>query len=708
MASLSAITDTSAGSGSPARLRGRTLTLAHGAWLLCAGLSLALFVASLPTYYTRQLAYQGDHQHAPAAVHAGLEQLGISPTLYVQIGLVPLILVVAVFVAVGAIIFWRKRDNPAMLYISLTLVVFGAIWPNTMDDLASAHPLLTEPERLVNAIGFGGFFALCYLFPDGRFVPRWSRWVCLGWAAFEVFTLWPLPAPPNFGPAQPLVVALLVLLFPGTMLYAQIHRYRRESTPTQRQQLKWVSFALVLVLVSFVLTGLAGELPVVNRPGVPAALYDVASDFVYTFVFMLVPVAIGLAVLRHRLWDIDPIINHTLVYGGLTTAVVALYVLVVAELGVIFGTGGNLLFSLIATGLVAVIFQPLRLHLQRGANRLVYGERDDPYRVLSRLGQRLDSTLAPEALLPAVVQTVCEALRLPYAAVALRQGEDYVPAAAAGSPVPGLLCLPLVYQQEPVGQLWLAPRAPGEQFSVDDWRLLDDLARQISAAAQAVHLARSLQRSREQLVTAREEERRRLRRDLHDGLGPRLASLTMRLETARGQLGADPAADALLADLALRAQEAVADIRRLVYQLRPPALDELGLVSALHETALLAGVPLAVEAPEPLPPLPAAVEVAAFRIGQEALTNTARYAGAGSCRLRLALGPVDSIASLTLEVADDGRGIAPEKRLGVGLLSMRERAEELGGRLTIESGPGGTTVRAVLPCAVGRVPNEGV
>jgi signal transduction histidine kinase len=268
------------------------------------------------------------------------------------------------------------------------------------------------------------------------------------------------------------------------------------------------------------------------------------------------------------------------------------------------------------------------------------------------------------------------------------------------------LRLPLVYQNEVVGQLVLAHRAPGEAFSAADRRLLEDLAHQAGVAAHAVrlttdlqHLAADLQRSRERLVTAREEERRRLRRDLHDGLGPTLASLAQRLDTARVLVSHEPeAAVALLGDLKAQVKTTIVDIRRLVYALRPPALDELGLVSAIREHVThyndSDGFYIALEAPERLPPLPAAVEVAAYRIVLEALTNVARHAHAQTCRIRMEL---TEAQALCLEITDDGVGLPTACQAGVGLTAMRERAMELGGQCRIEPGaPNGTRVWARL------------
>jgi signal transduction histidine kinase len=195
--------------------------------------------------------------------------------------------------------------------------------------------------------------------------------------------------------------------------------------------------------------------------------------------------------------------------------------------------------SFLATGVVAVCFQPLRARLQRAVNRLLYGDRDEPYVVLSRLGQRLEATLAPDAVLPTIVQTVREALKLPYVAISVWQEGSEVKTVAAGMQVGAASRLPLVYQQERIGELILAPRAADAAFTPADRLLLDDLARQAGVAVHAVRLTTELQRARERLVAAREEERRRLRRDLHDGLGPQLASQTLTIDAARKLLHQD-------------------------------------------------------------------------------------------------------------------------------------------------------------------------
>jgi signal transduction histidine kinase len=490
-------------------------------------------------------------------------------------------------------------------------------------------------------------------------------------------------------------------------LALRLHRARGD----ERQQLKWFLYAAVPAALCFSLSWL--EFTVVDFTqlvfGTPLIPLDdnLLDNILYggVFALLVVPLFTYIAIVRYRLYDIDVVINRTLVYGALTSCVVGIYVLAVVALGALFQTQGNLVVSLLATGVVAVLFQPLRSRLQRSVNRLMYGERDDPYAVISRLGRRLEATLAPDAVLSTIVKTIREALKLPYTAIALpRNGEGFEVVATSGEQSPAdRLVLPLSYGGESVGELLLAPRAPGEGFSAADRRLLDDLAHQAGVAVHGVRVMADLQRSRERLVLAREEERRRLRRDLHDELAPTLAALGLSAATVGELIPTDPK-DAAFANEKLQAaiRATVGEIRRLVYDLRPPALDELGLIEAIRERASHYGVGdegfrATVEAPDELPPLPAAVEVAAYRIVQEALMNVSRHARASSCTVRLACTDSSS-RELTIEVTDDGVGLPERPEGGVGLHSMRERAAELGGECEIvRSWPSGTRVFARLP-----------
>ena len=680
--------------GSPAilGLRGRRLGLVRAIWIAVSILNVGLYLASVPIDYRNRMP----SLHEPD-VRANLAELGLSVELTAAYLVALAVVFTSVCCVVGLIVFARGSDDPMALLVSLLLVTWGTQFPGTVLALAGLHPALGWLVALLEVFGLPLLVAFFYLFPDGRLVPRWM----IGPAVLAAGTLLLAIFFPrlNLLTAAPVISIPFTLSLFGTMLFAQIYRYRRVSGPMERQQTKWVVFGFAVAILVFLLAILLPVLfPGYNEPGTLSAFVNTTALYA---AFLLMPLSIGGAILRYRLWDIDLIINRTLVYGALTAVVVGLYVLVVGGLGALLAVEGNALLSLLATGLIAVVFAPLQRRLQRGVNRLVYGERDDPYGVLSRLGQRLEATLEPQAVLPSVVQTVREALRLPYAAIALRQEDGLKIAASVGEPVPRLLRLPLAYQGEQVGELVLGPRAGEESFSPVDQRLLEDLARQAGVAVHAVSLTADLQRSRERLVTAREEERRRLRHDLHDGLGPALASMSLQLAAARNLVEDRPEVAEILATLKAQMHDAVADIRRVVYALRPPVLDELGLVAALREYAARyggagpeAGLKVTVEAPPSLPSLSAAVEVAAYRIALEALTNVARHSGARSCTVRLSI--VDG--ALRLEVVDNGHGLRPSTPAGTGLISMRERAQELGGTFEIEPVPGGgTTVRARLP-----------
>ena len=687
------------------------MTLARIAWMVVAALAVSLFVAGVPAEFallrdpcptprcaTGQL---------PDAGLQALETLGLSPEAFAVYIVTIDATFAAVCCAVAALVFWRRSDDRMGLLTSLALLTFGtATFVFTLEALATRHPALGLTSDFLHFLGAASFSLFLYLFPDGRFVPRWTRWVALVWIAWQatrhIFPTWHLNAEAWYLWTSAIVWPLAL----GTVAYAQVYRYRRVSNAAQRQQIKWVVLGIVSALSVFVVTSLAlGAFVPVPTSSRSLVAHLIGYALIYT-AMLLIPLSIGIAVLRYHLYDIDLVINRTLVYGALTACVVLLYVLVVGGLGALLRVQGSLIFSLLATGLAAVMFQPLRDRLQRGVNRLIYGERDDPYAVLSRMGSRLESTLAPDAVLPTVTRALRETLKLTYAEIQLRREGGFEPAATAGDPVENALPLPLVYGGETVGLLVVGPRTGEETFGPTERRLLEDLAHQIGASAhaalmtdEALRLSDDLQRSRERLVEAREEERRRLRRDLHDGLGPQLSSQALTIDAALALMRRDPdAAERLLLELKADAQNAVTDIRRLVYGLRPPALDDLGLLGALRESAAqysTKGLGVSVEAPEDLPPLSAAVEVAAYRIAQEALNNAARHAGAAACTVYLAIERADV---LRVEVRDDGSGIPDHSPVGVGLTSMRERASELGGSFVIEPLPeGGTSVRARLP-----------
>ena len=679
------------------------------------------YLAALLVYYVQFHGLQeGVYAHliSPSAAVSGfdaIEFLHLPLTSSHATLLITLLTLLSPFwIMTSLLIFWRRSDDWMALFVSLFLVMLATNISPALSLLARVAGLsspLGVSITVLHLLAWSSLSLFFALFPDGRFVPGWTRWLTV------VYLVWLVPfcLPSNspFSTAQwpPLLLFSTILGFVLAWTLAQFYRYQRVSTVVQRQQTKWIVFGMVvgmLLDVANILPSLV--LPALAQPGPAHLLYTMLSEVATPLVFLLVPFTIGVAVLHYRLWDIDLLINRTLVYGLLTAGIIGLYLLVVIGLGTLFSALGNLLLSLLATGLIAVVFQPLRQRLQRAVNRLMFGERDDPYRVLSHLSSRLEATLTTDALLPTIVQAVAQALKLPSVAITYKQqGEDTLAASTGDARKrEALVRVPLVCQSEQVGDLVLAARGPGDSLTPADLRLLHDLAPQIAVAVQAVrltaelkHLTTDLQQSRTRLVTAREEERRRLRRDLHDGLGPTLASLTFKIDAARNLLNQDSErADRLLEEVRQQTQGTLAQIRRLVYDLRPPALDELGLLSALREQIASyqhQGLQILIEAPSCLPPLPAAVEVAAYRIAREALTNVVRHAEAEQCLLRLGLH--DSV--LTLQVSDDGKGIPDEHRIGVGLLAMQERAIELGGSCTITRGVStGTTVRVTFPLDV--------
>ena len=400
-----------------------------------------------------------------------------------------------VYWLVAAFLLWRKPDDRMALLAAVSLGIFPIAF--NIGFISTLPSPWWFPAKVVSFIGSISFPLFYYTFPGGRFAPRWIRVVFALVLLYRLLNTFFPTAPFNPISRSPLYSDLIFFGLVGSWVAVQIYRYRQVSSPTQRQQTKWIVYGISMGW-SVYLSNLVLSLffPVLNQTGpLVTVLVDTA---VYLFL-LLIPLAIGFAVARARLWDIDLVINRTLVYAGLTACIAGVYILVVGSLGALIGTGGNLLVDLLATGLVAILLQPLRERVQRGMNHLLYGQRDEPYTVITRLSQRLEGTLAPEAILPTIVETIAQALKLPYAAILLKQDDTFRLSASAGALVGEPLVLPLVYRKEMVGQMHLAPRAPGEALSVADQRLLDELARQAGLAAHAVKLTEDLQRSHEQL-----------------------------------------------------------------------------------------------------------------------------------------------------------------------------------------------------------------
>jgi two-component system NarL family sensor kinase len=614
------------------------------------------------------------------------------------------------YATIGLVLGLRRPANPIGWLYAASGLVWALVIPFLpwVDQLVRDHrplPLAVQLAVAAREVVWApgrvlGITLPFLLLPDGRLRSR--RWRVVAAAAVASVAMAvvggsltpgrtdnvPIPVDNPFGLGGVAGTVAMAVTFTGLVLYAVslvatlvclVLRFRA-SRGVERQQLRWVAAGATVAV--FVLM----PLPVPGRP--PVVLVYVAV--------LCVPASVAVAVLRYRLWDLDRLISRALVYGLLTAGGIGLYVGVVRLADTLLRQRVGLAGSLLATAVIAVAFAPARDRLQRLADRRLYGERHDPVRAVARLGERLRGTPGGEPGgdgLAEVLRGVCEALRLPFAS--LHAGQLQV--ACVGRPGVPSESVALQHGGQPVGALVVGVRSGEQTLGAADRRVLGLLAAPVAVALHAVLLSQELQRSRERLVAAREEERRRLRRDLHDGLGPTLTAVTLKADAARSALATQPdRTEALLAGLRADAKQAIGDLRRVIYDLRPAALDELGLLGALREQVDRFDrdrVATTLQVPAVLPPLPAAVEVATLRIVTEALTNIARHAHARHATITLA---VDG--ELCIEVRDDGAtGAEQAWRPGVGLQSMAERAAEVGGTLQAGPTPTGGRVQASLP-----------
>jgi two-component system NarL family sensor kinase len=407
---------------------------------------------------------------------------------------------------------------------------------------------------------------------------------------------------------------------------------------------------------------------------------------------VLAPVGLLVGIVRHQLFDIKVALRSGLVYGGLTTVAVGAYVAVVTLIGAVTpsGTAPNL-FAAATVGLVVL---PAHHGLQRFVGRLVYGDHADPIRALTRVGDGIRSAGDDPSAVRPVLSGIARALRSPYVAVAALDGTPVASAGTAqGQP---LHEVPLEYAGERVGTLTVAGRAVRDPLRASDRRMLAALAGPVAAAVRAGLMAKELGESRSRILAARESERRRLREDLHDGLGPALSGVALGLEAARSSMTLDPGRVPEILDVLHREVDClVSEVRGIIDDLGPGNLDLLASLRG-HVEALAApgGVDIVVSHSGKIDGLPGEIAVAAARIAGEALTNAVRHAGA----TRISMVVANRRDRLTVEVADDGCGTVAPRHGGVGLSSMRQRAESVGGTLSIDATTGtGTRVLAALP-----------
>jgi signal transduction histidine kinase len=614
--------------------------------------------------------------------------------------------VVLTFPAVGALLIWRRpRLNVAWLMsvgglaAGISDFSHGLMLTVAADGNLAAAAYLRHSNAVFWAVCGMALTCLLPLYsPDGRLPsPRWRWAVALAAASLGGETLRSLTRPdpspqgypypevipnplqiPALAPYQQVIgdVAWTGIYVSMALAALSLVLRLRRADPVGRRQIGWPLFAFVGYIVFLIL----GEIV----PGLAWAAVAWCA---------LIPITVAFSVLRYRLYGIDTVVSRTFVAAGLLAVISAVYFGVSAVAGL--GLSGYDRIAGLATALFAgAFFQPLRRSLQRAVDRMLYGSVGDPAMLAARLTQAIRRGDPAEAL-TAVVGVLRDGLAVEGVAVEVTDGEPwYVENGRVGAAPREL---PLVWHGEQVGRLLVGAPGPRRFPAAHDERVLSTLTPYAADVAHAVRMAADLQRSRERILTTREEERRRLRRDLHDGLGQSLAGMAMLINMARSRLKESPdSADALLRELRTGMDAVAGDIRELVYGLRPPALDDLGLARAVRELADQASpeVKTEVSVDGELSDLPAAVEVAVYRIVQEALTNVRRHARADHAYIHIQR----ERDVLRVTVSDDGSGMPEGRRSGVGLSSMRERAAELGGICVIGGGPGeGTKVEVMLP-----------
>ena len=649
------------------------------------------------------------------------------------------------FAVVGAIVASHRPANPiGWLFLAEGLGFAVGVATDTYAKYAisagAAPSSVAWADWLGAVLGELGFlFVLAILlFPDGR-LPS-ARWRVVAWliiAGEAVLVLMAVTSSAALRAEISAVHVSPVRLIPDRVAYPVVNvvqtaflplsvaaavglvvRYRR-ATPDVRHQIKWVAYASLLTAVALLISGFAFGNPI-------GALLAVGP---------LIPVAAGIAIFKYRLYDIDVVISKTIVYGSLAAFITLVYVVIVAGVGSLgpgflqAGSQPNLGLSILATAVVAVAFQPVRERAQRLANRLVFGKRATPYEALSEFAGQMGGTYDAEDALPRMAQVLAEGTGAARAVVWLTDRTELAAGAcwpADGAPparvgfadgqppaIAGADRVSLVYHQgEALGALSVAKR-PGETLTPVEGKLMSDLAAQTGLVLHNIGLTEQLRArlaelraSRLRIVTAQEEQRRRIERDIHDGAQQQLLAIADALAVAQTLAGQDEERErALVARLKAETSGALETLRELARGIYPPLLADQGLPAAVRAQASKAHVPVDVSA-DGVGRYPPEVETAIYFCCVEALQNAARHAPGSTVRVGLA----GSGTEVAFTVADDGPGFDPAAGThGAGLRNMSDRLAALGGSCQIDSSPGrGTTVagRIAAGAAVAADPGD--
>ncbi|MCD9020367.1 sensor histidine kinase [Cohnella silvisoli] len=668
----------------------------HILWWVILFMALSVFVVSKWEGYSLLQVPCGQSPHCDGLMYltddtaADLQGYGLSTSFYSGLLVVFMSISNISYLAIGALLYRYRSQDVYGILASLFLIIIGTIFCSD-DQALRPYPLIYTFFTTLNNVG-SFYLPFLFLFPDGKFTPRWTAFPATIWVTVQSYRFI-YPATWESLNWDPLFMTVLLLVTHGPLVYSLIYRCRRSLTASERRHIKWFMFSVLC----YVTGGLMLALQYVLHDGLLQLVFHV---FFYAGLLFW-PFSIGIGVLERQSESVSARLSRTFLVSVLGFILVMLYAATVGGFSMLLRQD-DLLVALVATGIVVVVFHPLHIRLQRGINRLVYGEPQTPYQILTRLVDRMDKVMEQQSVWTDVVRGIAQALQLPYTAIRIHGSEASELAAEYGQQGHDVTEIPLQWNSEEVGVLILGVSRLPDTMSKETEELLYHLVRQVSVAVRAARLTEELKQSRERLVYAREEERRRLGRDLHDGLGAGMASILLRADAIADRYDHDALLTEQLNGVQTGIEEAISDIRRLVYTLRPPVLDEFGLLFAVQELAIRyegADFHVSVSTPKPLPVLSTAAEVAIYRIIQEALTNAIRH-GAAS-QVQIAFTKFDGW--LKLIVKDNGVGFRKPFVPGIGVRSMRERAEELGGRCELIHSEGegpGTEVHVFIPYRV--------
>ncbi len=626
-------------------------------------------------------------------------------------------------VVIGIALASRRPENPIgwmfmVAGLALGVASFGSYYGlHTVKVVPGSLPagrVLAWFSNWVWAIPNGLLIFLFLLFPTGHLRSR--RWRPVAWFAGAVFVLlvlcglvyatsvWANPFGPNqqvSGLAKAARMGLIVVQVVGlpaaivASFLSVVFRFIG-SRGEERLQLKWFVTAAALVALGFIPFFLGSN--------------SVAGSVFTSLALLFLWLAIGIAVLKYHLYEIDVVISKTVVFGSLAVFITLVYVGLVVGVGTIAGNRSSPLLSALAAAVVALAFQPVRQRAQRLANHLVYGKRATPYEVLSDFAERIAGAYASEDVLPRMAQIVAAGTGADRTVVWLRVGNELRAEASsdglpegsvlpiAGDDLPplprGETAIPVTHRGELLGTISIR-MPPNEPLTPAGQRLVADVASQAGLVLSNVRLIEELRASRQRLVTAQDAERRKLERNLHDGAQQQLVALAIKQRLAASLIQRDPEkAGQMLDALEAETAEALENLRDLARGIYPPLLADQGLAAALAAQARKATLPVEVEA-DSIGRYPQEIEAAVYFCCLEALQNVTKYAKATRTLVRLSAAD----RRLAFYVSDDGRGFDPERTpLGSGLQNMADRLAALGGSFEVRSRPGeGTTVSGRLP-----------